>query len=177
MTGYQSKKAAAQAKLQCQCSMTTRLVGSGCQYCNPEYLYDDDAQPAQEPDGRRVQPDATMQSLKDLLRSVCDEVGKAAFAQPEQEPDVVMHCDSHTWTINNPPPKGSGDVSLYYAAQPAQRPWVGSGDLEDSNAYQTPPAQPAQERNFCPRCGKRTKDLTTIHTCTPPQETVLEKLS
>jgi hypothetical protein len=24
-----------------------------------------------------------------------------------------------------------------------------------------------QERNFCPRCGKRTKD---IHTCTPPRE-------
>ncbi len=31
-------------------------------------------------------------------------------------------------------------------------------------------AQPAQERNFCPRCGKRTRDLTTIHTCTPPQD-------
>lgn len=28
--------------------------------------------------------------------------------------------------------------------------------------------QPALERNFCERCGKRTKD---IHTCTPPQET------
>jgi len=40
MTGYPSKKAAAQAKLQCQCSMTTRLVGSGCQYCNPEYMDD-----------------------------------------------------------------------------------------------------------------------------------------
>ena len=26
-----------------------------------------------------------------------------------------------------------------------------------------------RERNFCPRCGKRTADLTTIHTCTPPQ--------
>ena len=27
------------------------------------------------------------------------------------------------------------------------------------------------ERNFCPRCGKRTADLTTIHTCTsPPRE-------
>ncbi len=24
-----------------------------------------------------------------------------------------------------------------------------------------------EERNFCPRCGKRTKD---IHTCTPPQD-------
>jgi hypothetical protein len=31
-------------------------------------------------------------------------------------------------------------------------------------------AQPAQEpHNFCPRCGKRTADLTTIHTCTPPE--------
>jgi NADH pyrophosphatase NudC (nudix superfamily) len=29
----------------------------------------------------------------------------------------------------------------------------------------------SQERNFCPRCGKRTND---IHTCTPPQRT-LEK--
>ena len=27
--------------------------------------------------------------------------------------------------------------------------------------------QPAQERNFCSRCGKRTND---IHTCTSPQE-------
>tara|TARA_R110000868_G_scaffold170561_4_gene405883 strand:- start:789 stop:1046 length:258 start_codon:yes stop_codon:yes gene_type:complete len=30
-------------------------------------------------------------------------------------------------------------------------------------------AQP-EERNFCPRCGKRTADLAAIHTCTPPQE-------
>jgi hypothetical protein len=27
-----------------------------------------------------------------------------------------------------------------------------------------------QQRNFCSRCGKRTKDLTHIHTCTPPQD-------
>ena len=27
-----------------------------------------------------------------------------------------------------------------------------------------------RERNFCEKCGKRTADLTTIHTCTPPQE-------
>ena len=30
-------------------------------------------------------------------------------------------------------------------------------------------AQP-EERNFCQRCGKRTADLATIHTCTPPRE-------
>jgi hypothetical protein len=27
-----------------------------------------------------------------------------------------------------------------------------------------------QERNFCSRCGKRTADLTHIHTCTPPHD-------
>ena len=26
------------------------------------------------------------------------------------------------------------------------------------------------ECSFCERCGKRTLDLTTIHTCTPPQK-------
>lgn len=30
-------------------------------------------------------------------------------------------------------------------------------------------AQPQEPRNFCPRCGKRTADLTVIHTCTPPR--------
>lgn len=32
-------------------------------------------------------------------------------------------------------------------------------------------AEPGQERNFCSRCGKRTRDLTHIHTCTPPEKT------
>lgn len=34
--------------------------------------------------------------------------------------------------------------------------------------YTSPPQR--TEQNFCSRCGKRTKDLTVIHTCTPPQE-------
>jgi len=34
--------------------------------------------------------------------------------------------------------------------------------------YTTPPQR--TEQNFCSRCGKRTADLTTIHTCTPPQD-------
>jgi len=36
---------------------------------------------------------------------------------------------------------------------------------EVKTLYATPPQ--LEERNFCPRCGKRTKD---IHTCTPPHE-------
>ena len=59
------------------------------------------AQPEQE-------QDATMQSLKDLWRSVCDGVGKAAFAQPAQEP----------W-----PEEPFGHMAG--GVQPPQRPWVG----------------------------------------------------
>jgi hypothetical protein len=100
----------AQDKLQCQCSMTTKLVGSGCQYCNPEYLYDYDAQPD-------------------------DPTGQAP---------CVRHCEATAFQIVIKNLRN---------------------EIERMKA-----AQPQLERNFCPRCGKRTADLTVIHTCTPPQE-------
>lgn len=64
-------------------------------------------------------------------------------------------------------------------AQPAQQEpvawWNDTGTHIDLNVsgrgtplYTTPPQ--LEERNFCSRCGKRTADLTVIHTCTPPQE-------
>ena len=43
----------------------------------------------------------------------------------------------------------------------------GHGPYEVRTLYTTPPKQ--EPRNFCPRCGKRTADLTVIHTCTPPE--------
>jgi len=80
-------------------------------------------------------------------------------AAPAKEPDVVMHCDSNTWTINNPPAKGIDDVSLYYKpAQPVQEPvvckheWYRTGAMEPGEwrcikcgvwNNTTPPAQPA----------------------------------
>lgn len=53
--------------------------------------------------------------------------------------------------------------------------WQGSTERKEEvvTAIKKALAQPALEQNFCPRCGKRTKD---IHTCTPPQETALEKI-
>jgi hypothetical protein len=39
----------------------------------------------------------------------------------------------------------------------------------DQTSHDTYPPQ-RTEQNFCSRCGKRTKDLTHIHTCTPPQD-------
>jgi len=67
------------------------------------------------------------------------DAGKKA-AQPAQEPDVVMHWESHTWTTLNPPPKGSGDVNLYYAPAPApapQRPWVGLTNEKIEELFQS----------------------------------------
>ena len=52
-----------------------------------------------------------------------------------------------------------------------QEPQVCCGEYDTCLRACTPRgrylAQP-EERNFCPRCGKRTADLTAIHTCTPP---------
>jgi hypothetical protein len=71
-------------------------------------------------------------------------------------------------------------------AQPEQLPvaWVcygapGKRDIDfeqadinglpiGTNLYTHPPQR--TEQNFCSRCGKRTKDLITIHTCTPPKD-------
>jgi len=90
----------------------------------------------------------------------------AALAQPEQEPVAWMREDA---TLRFAEGKVFAVGQPFYTTPP-QPTWVGSGDLERSNAYQTLLAQPEQERNFCPRCGKRTADLTVIHTCTPPRE-------
>jgi ssDNA-binding Zn-finger/Zn-ribbon topoisomerase 1 len=82
---------------------------------------------------------------------------KEALAQPEQEPVAVYgYC----------PECGAKGV------QRERRP---NGNDKCANGHTYPSskaAQPAQrtEQNFCPRCGKRTKDLTHIHTCTPPPQ-------
>ena len=54
--------------------------------------------------------------------------------------------------------------------------WLGYGSrvytekpFKNATALYTHPPQ-RTEQNFCSRCGKRTADLTTIHTCTSPQE-------
>ena len=47
-------------------------------------------------------------------------------------------------------------------AKPEQEPAIIGTYLEKDKEQEQP--------NFCSRCGKRTKDLTHIHTCTPPQE-------
>jgi hypothetical protein len=82
------------------------------------------------------------------------EIAREALAQPAQEPVAVVE------TLGGYP-----DESRHEAKWLVPYRALKDGD----NLYTTPP-QRIEERNFCPRCGKRTADLTVIHTCTPPQE-------
>ena len=78
-------------------------------------------------------PDATMQSLKDLKRTVCDEVGKAAFAQPQQMPVAwgVFEGNLHDMFFTEAEAiemaylKGTQAVVKPLYESPPQRTWVG----------------------------------------------------
>jgi hypothetical protein len=105
---------------------------------------------------QRLREEATHELNHETIALILEAA--EALAQPEQEPDVVMHCESNTWTINNPPVKGSGDVNLYYI--PAQ-----SAPVQEL----TPPAaQRTKLQVHCSQCGKISGlDEWDIHTCSP----------
>jgi hypothetical protein len=57
----------------------------------------------------------------------------------------------------------------FEVAQPAQEPDMLTIAYQSGYHDGKKAALAGREWNFCERCGKRTKDMTTIHTCTPPQ--------
>ena len=92
----------------------------------------------------------------------------AAYERGRQE---GMKQERALWTL--------AKVGQEIEAQPARTGWP-EGLLQDDDRklskwlaskpdanHIVDMAQP-EERNFCPRCGKRTADSATIHTCTPP---------
>ena len=90
-----------------------------------------------------------METDKELLEKAAKAFGQNIVAQPEQEPVAV--------------------VTGVYGGRFTYAPFKSTVVLPVGAAlYLAPPQR--TEQNFCQRCGKRTKDLTHIHTCTPPQE-------
>jgi hypothetical protein len=81
--------------------------------------------------------------------------------------------------------KAIASINQAIAELESQEPvaWMDAdGNVSDNNDHKcfpmplyTYPPQRTEERNFCPRCGKRTADLTVIHTCTPPQIKTTDK--
>jgi hypothetical protein len=116
---------------------------------------------------------------------------KEALAQPEQEAMRGWVKDDGEWheaqllggkvTYGKPigiltKMEGDETMKLYpfdppMPVQDWKTPLKEDAPLVKWAKEQTPPL-PVQleERYFCQRCGKRTADLTTIHTCTPPRE-------
>jgi hypothetical protein len=111
---------------------------------------------------------------------------KERLAQPEQEPDwkdEVMQQQEETilWQakriaelLDSPPQRTEQEpVELpccgYTDASAVKwNPFNGVVQCHNCGQTYTPPQR--TEQNFCSSCGKRTPDLITIHTCTPPQE-------
>jgi hypothetical protein len=63
------------------------------------------------------------------------------------------------------------DLTAKAALAQTQEPWCMKMNGCKTKCEDCPDEPPQRtEQNFCSRCGKRTADLTVIHTCTPPQE-------
>ena len=94
-----------------------------------------------------VDVETTAALVSEVMRLI-KVVGGMALAQPEREP-----------------------LTEAQALDFLKRAWHSDREeqLYKSIWTEAAPPLPVQERNFCPRCGKRTADLSVIHTCTPPQ--------
>ena len=89
---------------------------------------------------------------------------KKAAALDEEGMYLVHHTKGRTFDrLGNKVHEEDDDTQVYKNHGDALTVAYQSGYYDGKKAAQ-------QERNFCPRCGKRTPDLTTIHTCTPPRE-------
>jgi hypothetical protein len=95
---------------------------------------------------------------------------EAALTEPVQEP--VQEPDVPEASCGNMEPAGwfEGPFGEFRANQLFKHSWPAQTVAWSIPLYLAPPQRlplTEEERNFCPRCGKRTND---IHTCTPPHE-------
>jgi hypothetical protein len=101
---------------------------------------------------------------------------KRAAAADKQEPWGEDEWRRNNWRCGHGWLRGV-QCEICNAAQEPPSEWEGIKAILDEYGLQAidfvadfKAALAGREWNFCERCGKRTKDLTTIHTCTPPQE-------
>jgi len=157
MTGYQSKKATALDKL---------------------------AQPVQEPCGWQFLQDGKWHNGTDVNDHrantiavgfpVRDVYPAPPAAQPAQEPVEEWFGQSNIESLYNACQHRGYCKQLKaqqpLPAQPAQEPDALTIVYQSGYHDGKQAALAGREWNFCERCGKRTADLTVIHTCTPPQD-------
>jgi hypothetical protein len=94
---------------------------------------------------------------------------KRAMAADKQEPWNEDEWRRNNWRCGHGWLRGE-QCEICNAPQPAQEPDMLTIAYQSGYYDGKKAALAGREWNFCERCGKRTKDMTTIHTCTPPQE-------
>jgi hypothetical protein len=102
------------------------------------------------------------QSKKDMAQDKLESMERKALKLALEALEQTLE----TLDDENAKPGGAIADIIWYSEHITLFDYLASGITAIKEAL----AQPEQERNFCPRCGKRTADLTVIHTCTPPQE-------
>jgi hypothetical protein len=103
---------------------------------------------------RLAQPE--QEKALQALHNENERLGLYKDAYAEQEPVA------HLWEC-------LGRWSAYLVDNGVQADCAPPSWLVDAVKNATTPPQ-RTEQNFCSRCGKRTPDLITIHTCTPPPQ-------
>jgi hypothetical protein len=97
--------------------------------------------------GQEIEQEKALQALHNENKRL--GLYEDAYAEP-----VAWAMPQGWWIVESTPdnlkmwPTNEGELFVAGVTQPPQR----------------------TEQNFCPRCGKRTKDMTHIHTCTPPKD-------
>jgi len=98
---------------------------------------------------------------------------KRAMAADRFKDGIQWWMDTKTYGAYPNPPQwhiDTGNLVRLVPAQPAQEPDMLTIAYQSGYYDGKKAALAGREWNYCERCGKRTKDMTTIHTCTPPQE-------
>lgn len=144
------------------------------------------AQPVQPTHDRLTEKAFLHELAVDMGIPITELLQSVQGGDPEQEPTcpeckAVVLYECVACSSNNYPPKAEQEPvawgvfegnlhDMYFTEEDAQELARLKGTHAEVRPLYTTPPVPVQERNFCPRCGKRTADLTAIHTCTPPQE-------
>jgi len=93
-------------------------------------------------------------------------------AKRQMAADKLYHSTEARWCENFVEvkhPHIENEIVRFYFTQPVQEPDALTIAYQSGYYDGKKAALATREWNFCERCGKRTKDMFTIHTCTPPQ--------
>ena len=144
------------------------------------------AQPEQEEDWDAMGQKILAATARDTKRTWEDAAVRAVNKSMQQEQEPIAYlCENavgHKYFRWKKPSSTYKPIALY-TTPPVQPEHIAflSGAYEIMSKHcdelmaqirqeMKNKADQAKERNFCPRCGKRTPDLAAIHTCTPPKE-------